>query len=76
MLGLALDDNPLILVVPPLARRTPSGGAGTGNPYVPRLIAGGVGSGGAPDIPGSIVYARDCGELGKGVCNALMVAED
>lgn len=76
VVGLALDDKPLARDVPPLGRRTPSDELGIGNPYPARCMPGGVGSGGAPDVPGSIVYARECGELGNGFCCALMVPND
>lgn len=77
MLGLALDESPLARVPPMLALRAASvGGVGAENPYPGLPAAGGVGRGGAPNIPGSTVYGLPRGEVGKGVVWALIVPAD
>ena len=67
-MGLALPEVARVpRVTPELARRAASeGGVGAENPYPDRTAAGGVGSGGAPDVPGSVVYVRGRGDPGQG----------
>lgn len=78
MLGLALGEGALVArVAPELALRASSDDCvGPGKPYVDLVAAGGVGRSGAPEVPGSMAYARFLGEAANGFCCALMLAVD